>query len=127
MKDPNKIWEEVNALKKQRYEWKMGLNHKDCNREEFIAKMETTYSYLKESSNTIFKNLIEEDDFDMKKLKYMVDMMKSMKSKEKTFESASKEVGEKFAEEYIKPLVEKLDKEKAKKAENEDNKIEEVD
>lgn len=124
MKDPEKIWQQANSLKKQRYEWKMGINHKDCNREEFIAKMETTYSYLKESSNTIFKNLIEEDDFDMKKLKYMVDMMKSMKSKEKTLESASKEVGEKFAEEYIKPLVEKLDKEKAEKK---DNKIEEVD
>lgn len=121
MKDPEKIWKEANGLKNQRYEWKMGINHKDCNREEFIAKMETTYSYLKESSETIFKNLIEDDDFDMKKLKYMIDMLRSMKSKEKTFESASKEVGEKFAEEYIKPLVNKLDKEKA------ENKIEEVD
>lgn len=124
MKDPDKIWQQANSLKQERYEWKMGLNHKDCNREEFITKMETTYSYLKESSNTIFKNIIEQDNFEMTKLKYMIDMMRSMKSKEKTFENASKEVGEKFAEEYIKPLVDKLDK--AKK-EEEDNKLEEVD
>lgn len=124
MKDPDKIWQQANSLKQERYEWKMGLNHKDCNREEFITKMETTYSYLKESSNTIFKNLIEEDEFDMKKLKYMIDMLNSMKNKNKTFENASKEVGEKFAEEYIKPLVDKLDKEQQQE---EDNKLEEVD
>ena len=59
MKDPDKIWQQANSLKQERYEWKMGLNHKDCNREEFITKMETTYSYLKESSNTIFKNLVQ--------------------------------------------------------------------
>ena len=121
MKDPEKIWEEALALKKDRYEWKMGINHKYCNREDFIAKMEATYLYLKESSNTIFKNLIEEDNFDMEKLKYMVDMLRSMKSKEKTFENASKEVGAHFAEKYIKPLVDKLDKEK------EESKKEEVD
>lgn len=120
MKDPDKIWEEANALKKDRYEWKMGLNHKDCNREEFVQKMEKTYKYLKDSSSTVFNNLFEEDIFDMEKLKYMLDMMRSMGEKKTTFENASKEVGQRFADEYVKPLVDKINKEK-------ENKIKEVD
>ena len=112
MKDPEQIWDQANKLKTARYEWKMGINYKDCNKEEFISKMEKTYSYLHIASNTIFKNIIEEEHFDMDKLKYMVDMLRSMKSNEKTFESASKEVGAHFAEQYIKPVVDKLDKEK---------------
>ena len=137
MKDPDKIWEEANALKKDRYEWKMGLNHKDCNKEEFVQKMEKTYKYLKESSSTIFNNFIEEDNIEMDKLKYMLDMMRSMGEKKTTYENASKEVGQRFADEYVKPLVDKLDKEKkdkktkqekqAKEKLDNENKIEEVD
>lgn len=134
MKDPDKIWEEANALKKDRYEWKMGLNHKDCNREEFVQKMEKTYKYLKESSSTVFNNLLEEDIFDMDKLKYMLDMMRSMGEKKTTFENASKEVGQRFADEYIKPMVDKMkeeneEKKEEEKEENEENeeKIKEVD
>ena len=57
--------------------------------------------------------------------------------KKTTYENASKEVGQRFADEYVKPLVDKLDKEKKdKKAKQEkqakntldnENKIEEVD
>ena len=73
--------------------------------------------------------MIEQDNFEMTKLKYMINMLNSMKNKDKTFENASKEVGEKFAEEYIKPLVDKLDKAKKEEEEEEeeDNKLEEVD
>ena len=136
MKDPDKIWEEANALKNDRYRWKMGLNHKDCNKAEFVQKMEKTYKYLKESSSTIFNNLIEEDNIEMDKLKYMLDMMRTMGEKKTTYENASKEVGQRFADEYIKPLVDKLENEKKEKEnmeqENNDNKtsieeLEEVD
>jgi len=128
MKDPDKIWDEANALKKDRYEWKMGLNHKDCNREEFVQKMEKTYKYLKESSSTVFKNILEEDNIDMDKLKYMLDMMRDMGEKKTTFENASKEVGQHFADEYIKPLVDKMNKEKGENEKpDSENKIEELD
>uniref|UniRef100_A0A6C0EFE9 Uncharacterized protein n=1 Tax=viral metagenome TaxID=1070528 RepID=A0A6C0EFE9_9ZZZZ len=136
MKDPDKIWEEANALKNDRYKWKMGLNHKDCNKEEFVQKMEKTYKYLKESSSTIFNNIIDEDNIEMDKLKYMLDMMRSMGEKKTTYEHASKEVGQRFADEYIKPLVDKLENEKKEKEnmeqEKNDNKtsieeLEEVD
>ena len=119
MKDPDKIWEEANGLKKDRYEWKMGLNHRDCNKEEFIKKMEQTYKYLKESSSTIFKNFIEEDNIEMDKLKYMLDMMRSMGEKKLSYENASKEVGQRFADEYVKPLVDKLNKDKEEKEKKE--------
>ena len=125
MKDPDKIWDETNNLKTDRYNWKMGKDYKDCNKEEFVKKMESKYAYLFDSSCTIFKNIIENEKFDMDKLKYMIDMMRSMKDKKKTFESASREVGQRFADEYVKPLVEKLDKEKEEKEERESKEEEE--
>ncbi len=72
----------------------------------------------------------------MDKLKYMLDMMRTMGEKKTTYENASKEVGQRFADEYIKPLVDKLENEKKEKEtmeqENNDNKtsieeLEEVD
>ena len=57
-------------------------------------------------------------------MEYMINLMRSMKDKKKTFESASQEVGKRFADEYIQPLVDKLDKEKSEK---EENKVEELE
>lgn len=124
MKDPDKIWDEANKLKQDRYNWKMGKNFQECNKEDFTKRMETKYNYLFTSSSTMFKNLIEDDKFDMDKLEYMINLMRSMKDKKKTFESASQEVGKRFADEYIQPLVDKLDKEKSEK---EENKVEELE
>jgi hypothetical protein len=90
--------------------------------------MEKTYKYLKECSTTVFKNILEEDNFDMDKLKYMLDMMRDMGEKKTTFENASKEVGQRFADEYIKPLVDKMNKEKGENEKSDsENKIEELD
>jgi hypothetical protein len=124
MKDPDKIWDEANKLKQDRYNWKMGKDFQDCNKEDFTKRMQTKYNYIFTSSSTMFKNLIEDDMFDMNKLEYMINLMRSMKDKKKTFETASQEVGKRFADEYIQPLVDKLDKEKSEK---EEKKVEELE
>lgn len=124
MKDPDKIWDEANKLKQDRYNWKMGKDFQDCNKEDFTKRMQTKYNYIFTSSSTMFKNLIEDDMFDMNKLEYMINMMRSMKDKKKTFESASQEVGKRFADEYIQPLVDNLDKQKPEK---EEKKVEELE
>ena len=124
MKDPDKIWDEANKLKQDRYNWKMGKDFQECNKDDFTKRMETKYNYIFTSSRTMFKNLIEDDKFDMGKLRYMINLMRSMKEKTKSFETASEEVGKRFADEYIQPLVDKLDREKAEK---EEKKIEELE
>jgi hypothetical protein len=131
MKDPDKIWEEANGLKKDRHEWKMGINFKACNELEFKAEMEIKYAYLKTCSFCIYTNFLNGENLEMDKLKYMLDMMRSLKEKKMSHEEASKEVGATFAEQYIKPLVDKLEKEKKEKEEREEketlNDIEELD
>tara|TARA_B110000967_G_C18554204_1_gene396874 strand:- start:87 stop:494 length:408 start_codon:yes stop_codon:yes gene_type:complete len=112
MKDPDKIWEESNALKTDRHEWKMGINFKEYNELEFKSEMETKYAYLKMCSSSIYTNFLNGENLEMDKLKYMLDMMRSLKDKKMSHEEASKEVGATFAEQYIKPLVDKLEKEK---------------
>ena len=53
--------------------------------------MSEKYKYLKNSSSTIFKQLIEQENFNMEKLKYMLDLLKSIGEKN-TFENAIKKL-----------------------------------
>jgi|SaaInlStandDraft_2_1057019.scaffolds.fasta_scaffold87485_2 hypothetical protein len=127
MKDPDKIWEEANALKKDRHEWKMGINFKECNELAFKKEMETKYAYLNKCSSSIFTNFLNGENLEMDKLKYMLDMMRSLKEKKMSHEEASKEVGATFAEQYIKPLVDKLEKEKKEKEEKEKDTLDDIE
>jgi len=107
----DKIWDEANRFSTDKYNWKMGKDFKDCNETEFTTKMEIKYNYLKSNTSSIFNQIIQQEKIDMDKLKYMLDMLRSIGKKQISFENASKEVGQKFADEYVKPLVDKLDKE----------------
>jgi hypothetical protein len=119
----DKVWDEATRFRNDKYNWKMGTDFKACNEKEFIDEMENKYKYLKTSSSSIFKQILEQEKFDMEKLKYMLDMLRSIGKKQISFENASKEVGQKFANEYVKPLVDKLDKNKDKDKDREEPKI----
>ena len=60
----------------------------------------------------LYPNILEkscEKDFDIEKLKWMIEIQKKISSKEITSHNANIEVGERLVNEYIKP---KLDKDK---------------
>jgi len=114
MKDPEKILASVNFLMTSRDEWLSNKNYTDLNRNQFELLMQTKESNLFEECPTIFKQCIE-GSMEMDKLHYMLNMMKIVNKNEASYENITKAVGERFAEEYINPLVEKLDKEKEKK------------
>ena len=47
----------------------------------------------------------------MGRLMHMVDRMRAIKKQETTLEDESKVMGQTYADEFVKPLVDKLDKE----------------
>ena len=67
--------------------------------------------YLKEKVPTLF-NMIVEKECDIDKLNYMLHMYSQVYNGQKSQENAEKEVGQRFANEYVKPLVDKLENDK---------------
>ena len=109
MKNPDKIELEVKNMSIDRHKWKMGIDFRDYNSKEFTKLMETRYAYLKESSKTLFKNVLE-DSVVQEKLDYLLKMLRLVYNNEKTPDEADKEVGGKFSKEFINPLIEKANK-----------------
>lgn len=48
-----------------------------------------------------------EDDFDMDRFKYMIELREQIHKKQQTVESASMEVGQRLFNIYVKPIVDK--------------------
>lgn len=114
MKDPKKILESVIFLMNSREEWLSNKKYTDLNRNKFELLMQSKEGYLYEECPTLFKQCME-GSMEMDKLKYMLNMMEKVNKNESSYENVTKAVGERFAEEYINPLVKKLDKEKENK------------
>tara|TARA_Y100000389_G_C17215524_1_gene390671 strand:- start:25 stop:351 length:327 start_codon:yes stop_codon:yes gene_type:complete len=104
MKDPEIIEREVREMTTDRNNWKMGKEFRDCNAKEFEVAMEEKYKYLKESSKTLFKNVLN-NTVNQEKYEFLLYMMKQVFNKDKTPEQADTIVGETFSKEYIEPLI----------------------
>ena len=111
MKDPDRIENEVKLMSIDRDKWLMKSDFADCNEKQFECKMEKKYKYLKESSKTLFKNVLE-NKVDQKNFQFLLQMMRQVTNKQKTPEQADMVVGKVFAEKYIDPLVNNINESK---------------
>lgn len=105
MKDPAVIEREVKEMGEDVQKWKHQTKFKGYTSEAFQKLMEEKYSYLNESSKTLFKNVINET-IDKNHYKYLLSMMRQVYESTKTPENADKEVGALFSNKYIQPLIE---------------------
>jgi hypothetical protein len=111
MADPDYVWNTVNKIIDEREKWSKSINHIGLSLEEFGKEMSIIYEQLLNDSPGIFLMTIE-GRMDLEKLKYMLDMSRNINNGKSTFEDASKSVGDKFAKEYVNPILEKLNNEK---------------
>jgi len=106
--DTNRLYREVVDIRNE-------INKKESkfhfNRAEFIKDMEEKHTYLNEKCPRLLKMAVQ-DTFDMKKLLYMLHMLKKVQSNKMTETQASTVIGQKYADEYVKPLVDNLKKNK---------------
>lgn len=106
MADATKLDDEVQQLKKERHQWKMGLDYQSLNESEFTQEMEQKFNYLHSASKTLFKSVMN-DNMDEEKYQYMLNMLKLVNNETLTKEKASEQIGRDMFKEYVDPLLEK--------------------
>lgn len=115
MNNPYKIEIELVSLLKNRNEWRTGQGFKDLNPQQFKDKMKETYSYLYETSETMFKSALDgmfDTHAGMKRIQYMIKLMKDIYEGNKKQDDVDKQLGKELAEEYVNPIIDKLEKDK---------------
>ena len=115
--NPDKIWEDVIGLLEQREAWCEHTNYKGYDKNKFVDKMKDKYSELYYKTPTIFEKCCDgdfENDDEVEKLEYMLDMTRKLRKdpSKKNYDNMTKTVGERFANEYVNPILNKLNSDK---------------
>ena len=106
--NPDDILSLINQVKSQFCAWKNKTDYHGFSEKEFREVMESKFPDFSKSKKILFEKCINGDftqPQEMSKLMYMLDKMKEIQAQQTNFEDASKEVGQKFADEYVQPLV----------------------
>jgi len=118
--DPDKVWSEANSLIKKRREWDEGKYMYGVSIEDFKKEMRKLHPYI--SPRDPLFNPCFDGTMEMNRLKELLGYLRQIK-RGKSKEEVDKKVGEVMANRYVKPIVDRLEKEKKEK----ENKIEEMD
>tara|TARA_Y100000389_G_C17385266_1_gene476647 strand:+ start:173 stop:523 length:351 start_codon:yes stop_codon:yes gene_type:complete len=115
MNDPYKIEVDMVSLLKDRNCWRTGQGFKDLNPKQFQEKMKETYKYLYDTSETLFKGSFDgmfDTPVGRTRIKHMLSLMKEIYDGKKKQEDVDKQLGKELADEYVNPIVDKLEKDK---------------
>ena len=113
MLDPDKVDKCVNELLKKREQWENGTSYSGCSLSEFETHMETECEYLAKNCVSLFKMTVA-GSLNMEYLANMLNLMREVQSGRQKKDVADKIVGQRLADVYVQPLVDKLEKEKKK-------------
>jgi hypothetical protein len=113
MLDPNLVEKNVKDLLAKRKLWEEGKSYAGCSLSEFETHMETECEYLSKNCLSLFKMTVE-GKLNIDYLNNMLNLMREVQSGQKKQDVADKIVGQRLADVYVQPLVDKLEKEKKK-------------
>ena len=112
-----KVLEDVMGITEDWIQWTSRNKYVNYSPDDFGKEMMEKYPYLFEHSMTLFEKSIK-GDFnkreELEQLEYMFDMSEKVKAssnQERAYKDVSVVIGKKYADKYVKPLVDKLDKE----------------
>lgn len=102
-----KLLEVVNKLLVECKEEKM-INLSKTNRPQYIRELRSKYEDFSISYPGLF-NLIMDNpfNFDIKRLRYMIEMKKSVEKNDISYEAASAKIGQEYYDEFVKPVIDK--------------------
>ena len=104
MVDTVKIKSEVLDLSKETHKWQMqNGEYRSMTKENFIEIMKNKYNYLHTNSATLFQRCVM-GDLNMEQFNYILSMLDKVNDG-KDYQAASQEVGQKFVDIYVKPLI----------------------
>lgn len=82
------------------------IKMRNQNKLMFVRMMGHKFRELKETSPTLFEKVIEDHPhFDLKRLMTMMGVSDRVSNNEMSYEDASKYIGKKYYEEYVKPNI----------------------
>ena len=76
---------------------------------KYESKMIEKYNYLYKNVNSIFNGCLK-GEMDINVLTYMINQAKNIKNNKISQEDASVKIGEKLVDTYVKPLIDKENK-----------------
>ena len=105
MTDAVKIKSEVLDLSNETRKWQMqNGDYRNMTKETFSELMQPKFEYLYTNSKTLFERCIM-GDLNMQQFNYILSMLDKVNAG-KDYQSASQEIGQKFVDIYVKPLIE---------------------
>lgn len=105
MVDTVKIKSEVLELSNETQKWQMqNGEYRAMIKETFIELMQPKFEYLYTNSKTLFERCII-GDLNMQQFNYILSMLDKVNAG-KDYQAASQEIGQKFVDIYVKPLIE---------------------
>lgn len=110
MIDTTTIRTQVSNLCLDTLKWKTGDEYNNLNKAQFIENMRVKYEYLNTNSKTLFEKCID-GSMDSSRLEQMLSMIDKVNGGKDYF-TASQEIGQSLTDHYVKPLVDKLEKDK---------------
>jgi hypothetical protein len=116
--NPDYVWETVIDVLEDYESWKDQTSHKGKTNKQFTEDMKKKYGKLFLNAPGIFTKCCngdfqKDDEFD--KLVYMLEMSRKIRCGGDTHENVEREVGKRFADEYVKPTIDKLEDKRLKK------------
>ena len=118
MNDPYATECEIIKLKDDRLNWLKGHYLKQETLEGFKKKMKTKYTYLFGVSELLFNKIVEGDmdaPENFKRLQKMIALSKQIYDGKKKQSEVDKQLGKELADEYVQPIIDKLNKDSSEK------------
>ena len=113
--DPDELMKIIQQIRTDRDDWKLKKRFIKFNEIDFVNYVQQEYESFVKKAPGLFEKITKgdvDDPEEMSRLMHMVDRMRAIKKQETTLEDESKVMGQTYADEFVQPLVDKLDKEK---------------
>ena len=102
------IWDEVKQIIIEKKKFDNKKSYLNLNFDQFKNKLKKKFNNLSTNFPTIFEKTIN-GTMDMSRLKFMLNMINKVNNNEITEHNASVQIGEKLVNEYVKPMIDKLE------------------
>lgn len=115
--NPDKIWEDVIGLIECRENWDNKTEFINYDKQKFVNEMKDKFDELYFKTPTIFEKCCNgdfDDESEIEKLEYMLEMTRQLRlnSSKENYDNITKKVGEKIANEYVNPVLDKINSDK---------------
>jgi hypothetical protein len=113
--DPDELMEVINKILKERSDWKAKRRFMKYTEKDFINYVQYEYKDYVMKAPSLFEKVSNgslDNPEELARLTDMISKLRAVKREEISMEDQSKQIGQEYADKYVKPIVDELDKDK---------------